>query len=138
MARRVIFIADGQSDDLGTVGTLLGILLDHGATADLLSGGRASLLAVEPGRADLVVVDLDAPSFSGLSVFAEIGRVASRLPVVLLSREDSNTRRSWALEAGAVAYVTKPVDGAALFRYLVKVMDRAAAGAGALRRGAGG
>jgi DNA-binding response OmpR family regulator len=124
MARRVLFIADGQSEDLGAVGTLLGILLDHGATADLLSGGRASLLAAEESRADLVVVDMDAPSFAGLSAFAEIGRVASRIPVVLLSREDSNVRRMYALEAGATAYVTKPVDGPSLFRYLIKLMDR--------------
>jgi DNA-binding response OmpR family regulator len=123
MTRRVLFIADGQSDDLGTVGSLLGTLLDHGTLAELLPGGSASLLAAESSRADLVVVDMDAPSFSGLSALAGIGRVASRLPVVLLSREDSNTRRMWALEAGAVAYVTKPVDGADLFRYLVKLMN---------------
>jgi DNA-binding response OmpR family regulator len=123
MAGRVLFIADGQSDDLATVGALLGGLLDHGAAAELLPGGLASLLSAEHSLADLVVVDLDAPSFAGLPAFDGIGRVASRLPVVLLSREDSNTRRLWALETGAVAYVTKPVDGAALFRYLVRILD---------------
>ncbi len=52
-----------------------------------------------------------------------IGRLASRIPVLVITAEDSKARRMWAVEMGAVGYVTKPVDGRLLARYITKVLE---------------
>jgi DNA-binding NarL/FixJ family response regulator len=62
------------------------------------------------------------PSFAGLDTLAKIGRVASRVPVLLLSAGDSKAQRMWAVEVGVLGYVTKPVDGQLLARFISKVL----------------
>ncbi|NNF84189.1 MAG: response regulator transcription factor [Deltaproteobacteria bacterium] len=101
---------------------LLGALSDVGAMTELFTDCTAGLLSAVRGGTDLVVIDMDTPSFGGLDSLVKIGRIASRVPVLLLSAEDSNARRMWAVEVGVVGYVTKPVDGQALARFVAKVL----------------
>ncbi|MGA7103997.1 MAG: response regulator [Candidatus Deferrimicrobiaceae bacterium] len=122
MARRVVLIADAQGDDWGLMTPLLGALSDVGAMTELFSDCSAGLLSVIRGGTDLLVIDMDTPSFGGLDSLVKIGRIASRVPVLLLSAEDSKARRMWAVEAGVLGFVTKPVDGHALARFIAKVL----------------
>ena len=123
MTRRVVLIADSQADDFGPMRPLLGALSEAGAMTELFTDGTAGLESVIRGGTDLLVVDLDTPSLCGLDALIEIGRIASRIPVLLLAAEDSRARRMWAVEAGAVGMVTKPVDGRTLFRFIGKLLD---------------
>ena len=122
-ARRVMLIADSPTDDYGLIGTLLGALSDAGAFAELFTDGSAGLRSAGRESVDLVVVDLDTPSLGGLDALVGLGRIASRIPVLLITAEDSKARRMWAVEMGAVGYVTKPVDGRQLARYITKVLE---------------
>lgn len=122
MARRVVVITDAQSDDFEVIGPLLGALSDAGEAPELFTDSDAGLTMAAGGMADLVVVDLDAPSLGGVDGMMKIGRVASRTPVLLLADENSRARRMWAVEVGVVGYVTKPVDGRTLARYIEKVL----------------
>jgi len=122
VAQRVVLIADAQGDDWGLMTPLLGALSDAGAMTELFTDCAAGLLSAVRGGTDLLVVDMDTPSFGGLDSLVKIGRIASRVPVLLLSAEDSNARRMWAVEVGVVGYVTKPVDGQALARFVAKVL----------------
>jgi DNA-binding response OmpR family regulator len=74
-------------------------------------------------KVDLVVVDLDTPSLCGMDAQMRIAQVASRVPVVLMSRSIGIERRMWALESGAVSIVTKPVDGRTLFRHIDNLLN---------------
>lgn len=120
--RRVVYIGDAPEDDPGQVGPLLVALAETGALTELFTDGRAGLRSVAAGMADLVVVDMDAPSLGGYEARIRIGQIASRMPVLLLGAEDSKARRMWAVEAGAVSYVTKPVDRRELARFIAKVL----------------
>ena len=120
--RRVVLIADAQGDDWGLMTPLLGALSDVGAMTELFSDCSAGLLSAIRGGTDLIVIDMDTPSFGGLDAMVKIGRIASRVPVLLLSAEDSKARRMWAVEAGVMGFVTKPVDGQALARFIAKVL----------------
>jgi AmiR/NasT family two-component response regulator len=42
--------------------------------------------------------------------------------VLLLAGENSRARRMWAVEIGVVGYVTKPVDGKRVARFIEKVL----------------
>lgn len=122
MTRRVVLIADSQADDFGPMGPLLGALSEAGAMTELFTDGTAGLESVVRGGTDLLVVDLDTPSLCGLEALIEIARIASRIPVLLLTAEDSRARRMWAVGAGITGYVTKPVDGQVLVRFIAKVL----------------
>jgi two-component system response regulator GlrR len=122
MARRIVVISDAQAEDFGLLGPLLGALSDAGAAPELFTDCDAGLTMAAGGLADLVVVDLDAPSLGGLDGLMKIGRVASRIPVLLLAGESSRARRMWAVEVGVVGYVTKPADGKTVARFIEKVL----------------
>lgn len=122
VTRRVVLIADSQADDFGPMGPILGALSEAGAMTELFTDGTAGLESVVRGGTDLLVVDLDTPSLCGLEAQIEIGRIASRIPVLLLTAEDSRARRMWAVGAGVMGYVTKPVDGQVLVRFIAKVL----------------
>lgn len=122
MTRRVVLIADSPAGDFGPMGPLLGMLSEAGAMTELFTDGRAGLHSVIRGKADLVVVDLDTPSLGGLDAMIQIGRIAPRVPVLLLTAEDSKARRMWALGAGVAGYVTKPVDDRTLARFVSKLL----------------
>jgi DNA-binding response OmpR family regulator len=122
MTHRVVFIADTQSDDFAPIAPLLGVLSDAGAMTELFSDGNAGLRSVVRGSADLVVVDLDIPSLGGMESLVEISRIASSIPVLLLTAEDSKARRMWAVGAGIAGYATKPVDARVLARFIAKIL----------------
>ncbi|MGE5247497.1 MAG: response regulator transcription factor [Verrucomicrobiota bacterium] len=122
MAGRVVLIVDAQAEDWEPMAPLLGALSEAGAMTELFTDVAAGLVSAVRGGTDLLVIDLDAPSSAGLDTLAKIGRVASRVPVLLLSAEDSKARRMWAVEAGVLGYVTKPVDGRLLAGFIAKIL----------------
>ncbi|MBI5577264.1 MAG: response regulator [Deltaproteobacteria bacterium] len=122
---RVVLITDTGADDFGTMRSLLGALSEAGAMTELFTDGSAGLRSAIRGGTDLLVVDLDTPSLGGLEAMIEIGRIASRIPVLLLGAEDSRSRRMWAVGAGVTSYVTKPCDGQVLLRFIAKVLREA-------------
>ena len=119
---RVVMITDTQADDFGPMDTLLGALSEAGAMTEVFTDGTAGLQSVVRGGTDLLLVDLDTPSLGGVESLLEIGRIASRIPVLLLTAEDSRARRMWAVGAGITGYVTKPFDGQVLVRFIAKVL----------------
>lgn len=125
MTRRVVLIADSRADDFSPMGPLLGALSDAGAMTELFSDGPAGLQSAVRGGTDLLLIDLDTPSLGGLEALIEISRIAARVPVLLLTGHDSRARRMWAVGAGVMGYVTKPVDGPLLVRFISKVLKEA-------------
>jgi DNA-binding response OmpR family regulator len=122
MARRVVVITDGHGGEDRVIGSMLCALSEAGAAPELFTDCDAGFTMAAGGLADMVVVDLDAPSLGGLDGLVKIGRVASRTPVLVLADEGSRSRRMWAVEVGVVGYVTKPVDGGTVARFIEKVL----------------
>jgi len=122
-ARRVVLIADATADDFTPVAPVLGWLSDAGALAELWSDAPEGLRRLSENAADLAVVDLDTPSLGGVDALFRITRLAARTPVLLLAREGGLERKMWAMDAGAVGMVTKPVDGRTLSRFIDKLLD---------------
>lgn len=123
MTRRVVLIADSKADDFAPMGPVLAALSEAGAMTELFTDGAAGLQSAVRGGTDLLVIDLDTPSLGGLEALIQIGRIAPRVPVLLLTAQDSRNRRMWAVGAGVMGYVTKPVDGPALVRFVAKVLN---------------
>lgn len=81
--------------------------------------GEAALHAVRNGAADLLLLDIDLPGFSGIEVLHQI-RTASRRPVdviVVTAARDRVTVRQ-AVSSHVVAYLVKPFGREALVQRL--------------------
>jgi len=74
---------------------------------EVLTSGRGKL----PG---VFVIDVRMPGLSGLALQRELAASGSKVPVVFITAYRDDQARTLAHEAGAVAYLEKPVDGEVL------------------------
>lgn len=83
-----------------------------GASLSVVPDGHQALVALEQQAFDLVILDLDLPRVSGLTVLKALKRHAERLmiPVVVLSQHADNEHVWQAYQANANAFLVKPHD----------------------------
>ncbi len=70
---------------------------------------------------DLILMDVVMPNLNGFQATRSIAKepTTSHIPIVLVTTKDQETDRVWGMRQGAKAYLTKPVNEAALIK-LVK------------------
>jgi DNA-binding response OmpR family regulator len=97
-------------DDAPDITQLL-VVYFHQAGFNTLAAyaGRAALDLVQRTNPDLIILDLGLPDMDGLDVCREI-RQTSTLPIVMLTKRNTEQERQQGLAAGANAYITKPFD----------------------------
>ncbi len=73
---------------------------------------------------DLILLDLGLPGGDGFVVMERLDNIEplSSVPVIVMSARDPQGHRDRALEAGAKAYVQKPVDNDELLATIRKVL----------------
>lgn len=76
------------------------------------AGGAEALARLANDRVDLVLLDLMMPEVDGMAVLAELQRrkMLPALPVVVVTSSGDRNSRIDALGAGAVDFITKPID----------------------------
>jgi len=85
-----------------------------GFGVETFASGADFLRAVERRPPHCVVLDLRMPHVSGFDVQRALKQADARVPVVIITGDDSPESRSEALGQGAKAYLRKPVDEALL------------------------
>ena len=70
--------------------------------------GGAALLAVDPQRSDVVLLDLGLPDMDGVEVLPAHAPTSRSLPIVMLTARDAEMDVVLGLNAGADDYVLKP------------------------------
>ena len=101
------------------------ILENAGFTVHMVNDGAQALEALENGRFDLVVIDMQMPVMGGIEAMqmyrmAHHGRVED-LPFLVLTANATTDARSMCEEAGADAFLTKPVDSRQLLRQVTSL-----------------
>ena len=114
MSQRKILIVDDDADlRLG-----LSVRLRAGKYAVVFAAdGTGAVMMAQRERPDLILLDLGLPAGDGFLVLERlqaIPRLAS-IPVIVITARDAEEARDRALILGAVAFLQKPVDNAALF-----------------------
>ena len=69
-----------------------------------------------------VLMDLHLPGLNGLKVLERIGTGGGAPPVIAMTGFDEPSTREKCLAAGAVAYITKPVEAALLFAAISRAL----------------
>jgi two-component system sensor histidine kinase RpfC len=106
------------ADDNPTNREVLARILERGGhVATLVSDGERALDAIEASRFDIALIDRNMPRLSGLETVQAIRLTAGareRLPVVMLSADVTTEVKRECLEAGADAFLAKPIEAARL------------------------
>jgi FixJ family two-component response regulator len=85
-------------------------------------------LLADLGRHDVdcVLLDLQMPGLDGHETQVRLSAEAPALPVVVLTAQDCPRARERALQSGASAFLTKPVEGQVLVDTILGAIARAA------------
>jgi len=95
-------------DDEQQIHRLLTIALESEGYRVMVAGaGQEGLALAARHRHDLIIIDLGLPDISGLLVLKQI-REWTRVPIIILTVENSEEDKIEALDSGADDYVTKP------------------------------
>ncbi|MBI4598427.1 MAG: response regulator [Candidatus Omnitrophica bacterium] len=81
-----------------------------------VNGGEEALARAETSLPDVVLLDLLMPGMSGLEALTILTRRYPTLPVIIVSAADQQDAAQQTLQLGAKAFLSKPVDFAALSR----------------------
>ena len=89
--------------------------------------GRVGLDLARQHEPDLILLDLHLPDMSGQEVFAGLRQsvITRDIPVVIISADATAPQVQRLMEAGAKAYLTKPLDVAEFLRLLDAVLQAA-------------
>ncbi|TAL78325.1 MAG: response regulator transcription factor [Burkholderiaceae bacterium] len=102
-------------EDDATLGhALQEFLVGQGYAVDWLQDSEPVLGAVTGQAYDLLLLDLNLPSMSGLDVLRQLRTQGQQVPVLILTARDGVEDRVAGLDAGADDYVTKPFELAEL------------------------
>jgi len=105
-----VLVADDNPTNREVVGK---ILERSGHSVTLVNDGEQTLDAIEHNAHDLVVLDRNMPGMGGLEALQALRlmtRGRERLPVIMLSADATPEAKKEALEAGADAFLAKPVE----------------------------
>jgi FixJ family two-component response regulator len=119
-----VFIVD---DDVA-VRDSLGMLLEAaGYAAEAFQCAADFLDNLTPSTRGCLILDVRMPDMDGLDLQKELIRRGARLPVIFLTGHGTIPETVRAIKAGAMDFLTKPVDGPALLAHVEKALKQGSA-----------
>ncbi|MFO0826692.1 MAG: response regulator [Phycisphaerales bacterium] len=105
------------------------LLRSAGLDVATFATGAEFLISLGTTRPDCLVLDLHMPQLGGLEVQSRVAENAHRVPVVIITGDDTPEAHGRALAGGAAAYLRKPVDGQSLLNAIANAIASASDGA---------
>jgi PAS domain S-box-containing protein len=109
LQRLVHYVEDNETN----VEVMRGIFAQRAQVAlEVSMLGLDGLAAIRANRPDLVLLDMQLPDISGIELLRHLKQdeTLATIPVVVVSADATSARTQEALAAGALHYVTKPLD----------------------------
>jgi DNA-binding NarL/FixJ family response regulator len=113
-------------DDFAVVRAGMRQILGSKFGAEFIEAGNAAeaLQAAQPGKLDLIVLDVSMPGRSGLDIIADLRKAQPQSPILVLSMHGEVQFAARALRAGAAGYIMK----SSVPTELLKAADKVLAG----------
>jgi two-component system response regulator FixJ len=108
---RVVCIVD---DDVSLRRSLRNLLMSVGFCVETFESAEAFLESAPRDRIGCMVLDVRMAGMSGVDFLRHLVATGSGIPVIMLTAHADDETRRRSLEAGAVAFLEKPVRSAAL------------------------
>lgn len=115
-----VFIVD--DDDAVRDGLALLIETD-GHAVEAFASAEAYLAALDPSRPGCLLLDLNLPGLPGTQLQAELNRREARIPIIFLSAHGDIPTTVRAIQAGALDFLTKPIEGGLLLNRVKAAME---------------
>jgi FixJ family two-component response regulator len=96
------------------------LFLSADLDVEVFASGEEFLRSIEGEPPDCVVLDLHMPGLDGRDVLQELRARSVRFPAVVITAYDEPWSQDQCLEAGAAAYLRKPLDD----RLLIDTINR--------------
>ena len=118
----VVAIVD---DDLSVRRSLQRLIRSAGWKAEPFASAQEFLAAPRTDAPSCLVLDLQLPGLSGLDLQKRMAEVGLEIPIVFLTGHGNIPASVQAMKAGAVEFLTKPIDEQDLFRAIQEAIERA-------------
>jgi FixJ family two-component response regulator len=100
------------------------LLRSAGMDVETFPSGAEFLDAIRTQMPDCLVLDLHMPGVDGFEVQSRLAQSGTRLPVVVITGNDTPECHSRALAGGARAYLLKPIDGSVLLEAIAAAVSK--------------
>jgi two-component system response regulator FixJ len=123
-AEQTVFIVEDDAAVRDSLGLLLGL---QGFRTQSFSCAEDFLRIYRPSWAGCLLLDVRMPGMNGLELQESLRRQGLALPVIIMTAHGDITTVRTALKSGAVDFLEKPVDPAALLAAVRTALDADAA-----------
>lgn len=111
-------------DEKAQLETLAGFLRKKGYRVEKANSGIAGLEQVKSTAVDLILTDFKMPDKDGLTVLHEAKQINPEIDVIVMTAYGSIESATEAMKAGAIDYLSKPVDLDHLEVIVAKALER--------------
>jgi FixJ family two-component response regulator len=102
-------------DDPSVLKALARLLKTRSLVARTYLSGPEFLASLADGVPDCLIVDLQMPEMTALELQHSLAHKGIRIPTIIITAHDETGMRERCKSAGAIAYLSKPVQDTALF-----------------------
>lgn len=118
-----VFVVD---DDEAVRKSLRMLLKTEGYNVATFSGADEFLTMCNQETTGCIILDVNMPDMDGPALQEELNRRGSRLPIIFLTGQGSIPITVRTLKAGAMDFLTKPVDGTELLACVKRALEKCA------------
>jgi DNA-binding response OmpR family regulator len=104
-AKRVLMV----DDDVFFLKRLEYLLAAEGILRNSYSDSQHIMKAIENFNADLLVLDVNMPGADGFQICKEVRKVATEVPIIIVSADSSPETHKRAIDSGASRFEPKPI-----------------------------
>ncbi|MGA7127839.1 MAG: response regulator, partial [Chthoniobacterales bacterium] len=112
-------------DDVSVRRSTARLLRSAGMRAESFASAQQLLDSENTIKADCLIVDVRMPGIDGLQLMRCLRAHEQRIPVIFFTGEAAQEDEDWALRAGALAFLRKPVGKGALLRLIQMALESA-------------
>lgn len=116
----ILVVEDGQSQRE----MLRDFLIKEGYAIAEAKNGEKAIQSVLKGHFDMILLDYKMPGMDGMQVLKEVKEINPEIDVVIITAYGTIETAVEAMKAGAIDYITKPIDFEELLILLNRVSER--------------
>ena len=107
MARNLVSVVD---DDESIRRTMTLLIQSFGFQAAVFDSAESLLKSRQLHQTSCLIVDVQMPDMNGLQLQRHLASSGYKIPIVFITAYDNKESRQQAMQAGAVAFLSKPFD----------------------------
>ena len=114
-------------DDCRTTKKIVSLYLNNAGLKTIAAGnGVEAIEKLVTSEVDIIISDLNMPQMDGAGLIEWVRTNPSyrNIPIVILTTENDNIRKSELLNKGAAAFLTKPITKENLIAEVTRILER--------------